>query len=217
MLYIHPHVQQVIDLHQDIIERKIPYPTVREQLTHFADNLFTAGAGSHPAFLHEIRNYHPTLAGKSDEEILGTSLTMEDFRAAIAREYGFAGWEAVERAGDRPFDADFEAAVDALVRGDFSRLRTLILSRPALLRNRSPYQHRAALIHYAGSNGVELWRQTVPSNLVEMTAWLIDRGADPHLDSNIYGGGTTLAELVASSVHPWRAGIGEALMQLLTP
>src|SRR5437762_2964875 len=40
-------------------------------------------------------------------------LTVDDVRAVIAKEHGFADWAAVTADRDRPVDLNFEAAVDA--------------------------------------------------------------------------------------------------------
>lgn len=44
---------------------------------------------------------------------------------------------------------------------------------------------------------------------------LLDAGADVNAESNAYGGGCTTLGLAATSIHPARAGVQEALMEIL--
>ena len=65
------------------------------------------------------------------------------------------------------------------------------------------------------SETLELWRQQVPANLPNLTRLLLARGADPKAVVYVYGGAYTAAELLATSVHPFRVGVGEETLQLL--
>ncbi len=69
---------------------------------------------------------------------------------------------------------DFEETVDALLSGDFKKFQEHIARQPSLARQHSRYGHGATLLHYAVSNGVELWRQQVPLNLPEMVRYLLE-------------------------------------------
>ncbi len=108
----------------------------------------------------------------------------------------------------------FEAAAEAIVTGDANSLRTLLAGNRDLVRERSARNHRATLLHYLGANGVEQERQTSPHNAPDLARILLDAGSDVDAVADIYGHSTTL-ELVASSVHPRRAGVQTSLMEVL--
>lgn len=108
----------------------------------------------------------------------------------------------------------FEQAVDAIVSGDQAILEELLREHPDLIRTRSTRQHQATLLHYVSANGVEGYRQKTPKNIVHISTLLLQSGAEINAVADAYGGSTTLA-LVATSIHPERAGVQEALMQLL--
>src|SRR6185503_15154424 len=109
----------------------------------------------------------------------------------------------------------FEAGADAIVNGDATMLRKLLAERPGLVRERSTREHHSTLLHYVSANGVENFRQKTPKNIVEITNLLLDAGADVDAESDDYGGGCTTLGLVATSVHPEKAGVQIALIQTL--
>lgn len=152
------------------------------------------------------------------DEAVGRGLTLDDVRAAIAREHGFADWAAVAAHRDRPVDLHFEAAVEAIVSGDTESLRTLLNTHPALARARSPFGHHATLVHYVTANGVETSRQwQSPRNAVEVLRILLRHGGDPDAVCDAYGGGsaTTPLCLLVSSSHPADAGVQAGLVEEL--
>jgi hypothetical protein len=151
---------------------------------------------------------------------LAPSYTEADARAIIAREHGFAGWDAftAHAAARRDAGSDtarFEAAVEAIVAGDLPALRRLLDEAPHLVRMRSARTHRATLLHYVAANGVEGFRQRTPANIVAITAALLDAGADIDATADIYGGGAQTLGLAATSIHPVTAGVLEPLLALL--
>jgi ankyrin repeat protein len=111
-------------------------------------------------------------------------------------------------------DAQFEAAVDAVVNGDIETLRRLLAANPDLVRARSARPHRATLLHYVGSNGVEDERQRTPKNVVNVARVLLDAGADLDAMADMYGGYDTFG-LAATSCHPRDAGVLEPLLEFL--
>jgi hypothetical protein len=146
---------------------------------------------------------------------MACEFTLDDARATIAREYGFADWADVEQRGTEPPDRDFEAAVDALLSGDLNGLRDLIEQQPSLVHERSRFGHRSTLLHYVGSNGVETHRQVVPRHLAEVTQILIDAGADVNAAAEMYGGGSTTIVLLMTSSHPAEAGVMDEVVNVL--
>lgn len=146
--------------------------------------------------------------------------TLEEARELIARLHGFASWPKFARhvtalGREDSAASNFEAAAEAVVRGDAETLGRLLNGRPELARARSTREHRSTLLHYVSANGVEDFRQKTPPNIVEIAALLLKAGADVHAESDAYGGGSTTLGLTATSCHPERAGVQIALMELL--
>ncbi|MBI4472925.1 MAG: ankyrin repeat domain-containing protein [Acidobacteria bacterium] len=109
----------------------------------------------------------------------------------------------------------FEAAADAIVNGDAPTLKRLLREEPELTHARSTREHGATLLHYVSANGVEGYRQKTPKNIVQIAEILLRAGADIDATADVFGGGCTALGLAATSVHPERAGVQEALLLLL--
>ncbi|HEY6802793.1 MAG TPA: ankyrin repeat domain-containing protein [Pyrinomonadaceae bacterium] len=145
---------------------------------------------------------------------------LSDARFIIARAHGFATWtrliKHIEALADKNSSvARFEAAADAIVAGELSRVKRFLKQDPSLVRRRSTRQHGATLLHYTAANGVEGYRQRTPQNIVEITTLLLDSGAEVDAEADVYGGGSTTLGLAATSVHPFKAGVQNPLLQLL--
>ncbi|OCX51810.1 hypothetical protein BEL04_17515 [Mucilaginibacter sp. PPCGB 2223] len=108
----------------------------------------------------------------------------------------------------------FELAADAIAGGDITTLRTLVNLDPDLISMRSPRGHHSTLLNYVGANGIEGWRQKTPQNAAAIAQVLLDAGAEVDAWGDMYGGTSTLG-LVATSVHPVKAGVQEELMDVL--
>lgn len=138
----------------------------------------------------------------------------------LARLHGFANWPKFVRHIDEiahsgSATASFESAADAIVEGDVETLSQMLRENPGLARARSTREHHATLLHYVAANGVESWRQRTPKNIVEIADALLDKSAEVDATADIYGGGATTLGLVATSIHPERAGMQIPLLQLL--
>ena len=152
-------------------------------------------------------------------EKLSEKPTLTAAQFVIARAHGFESWpklaqhiEATTRANSEV--AHFEQAADAICTGDKITLTNLLKKYPDLARTHSTRRHQATLLHYTAANGIEDYRQKTSPNIVEIAQILLDNGADVNAITDLYGGTTTLA-LAATSVHPERAGVQNALLQLL--
>jgi ankyrin repeat protein len=152
-------------------------------------------------------------------KVVDDKLTLADAQYLIAHSCGFEGWpkfkkhiEAVLRTSS-PI-SKFESAADAVVAGDVAILKRLLRENPELIRQRSTRAHQSTLLHYVAANGVEDFRQKTPTNAVEIAKILLKAGAEVDAENTDYGRGTTL-RLVATSVHPARAGVQITLLQLL--
>jgi len=155
-----------------------------------------------------------------DSSDRASAFKLTDAQFFIAREHGFASWPAFAAhlealAHESSPVALFESAVDAIVAGDSATLSRLLRANPELARVRSTRDHRSTLLHYVSANGVEDFRQVTPANIVAVTEMLLAAGADVNAASDAYGGGSTTLGLVATSIHPERAGVQIALLETL--
>ncbi len=165
-----------------------------------------------------IREVEDFARRKLLESADGCSLTGAQF--VIARSHGFESWpkfathlEALARGSSTV--SRFEAAADAIVAGEVGTLKRLLSEDAALVRASSTREHGATLLHYVSANGVEDFRQKTPRNIVEVAEILLQAGARVDATANVYGGRCTTLGLAATSGHPKRAGVQEALLQKL--
>lgn len=214
-VYTHENTNRVYNLHRVAIEGVTKTTTIKEQLISFADTLFAAWQARNPVCKAQINNWHPDYISKSLDVIFQAPFTVADARLSIAKDCGFLDWEEVEKIGNVPFNLSFEKVIDTLLAGDLSNLKKQIEQQPTLLHTRSQYGHRATLLHYAGSNGLEMWRQKAPYNLPEIVEFLLAAGADKNATMRVYGGEHTTLEMAETSAHPRAAGILEELVEIL--
>jgi hypothetical protein len=144
---------------------------------------------------------------------------LDDARAIIAAKQHFDSWDRFVAFREALRDneslvAQFEIAVDAIVSGDVNALEEVLREHPEVITARSWRTHHSTLLLYVGSNGIEGYRQRTPKNAVRIAEMLLDAGADVDAVGDMYRGTTTLG-LVATSVHPIRTGVQEALIDLL--
>ncbi len=146
--------------------------------------------------------------------------TLADAQFVIARAHGFESWPKFSKhlkelaRASSPI-SKFELAADAVVTGDAVALQQLLREDPALIRARSTREHQATLLHYVSANGIEGFRQKTPKNAVKIAEILLNAGAEVDAAADVYGGGATALGLVATSIHPEKAGVQNALMELL--
>ena len=215
VVYVHPEVQEVIRLHEDVFTGEFRRLSVREQLARQAQRLVEAHQSGNPAVATHVTCWHPELVGHTADDIMSRPLSPSDARETIAREYGFTNWADAETRGAVPPNPAFEAAVDALLAGDVATLRTLLAQHPSLVKERSSFGHQATLLHYVGSNGVETYRQVVPMNLAEVAQTLLDFGADVNATAAMYDGNCTTIALLITSAFPAEAGVMDAVVKVL--
>lgn len=212
-VYIDKGIQAIRDLHSDIISRRCEL-TIAEFLQSQADRLVETHEKGDKSIVFHVRCWHPTLVGRPVEEIMSRTLSNGDARATLAREYGYSDWDAVLNSEERSSDPLFETAVDLLLAGQVAELSKMLEEQPQLISQRSAYGHKATLLHYVGSNGLETDRQVVPMNLREVAQLLIAAGADVNAIANIYGGSAVLG-LLTSSAHPAKAGVVDDVAAVL--
>jgi ankyrin repeat protein len=156
---------------------------------------------------------------KFTRQQLSETATLSTAQFVMARAQGFESWPRLAKHLEAITGANspvnrFELAADAVVTGDAAILQRLLREHPELVRAHSTRRHQAMLLHYVSANGIEGYRQRTPKNILEIAEILLQSGAEVNAVADVYGGSTTLA-LVATSVHPERAGVQDGLLQLL--
>lgn len=191
-----------------------------EQARKQAKDLLRGFKAGDPKSLDRIRWNHPRFHGQSDEQIKVGEFVLADAQLVVARLHHIPSWakllqhgEAIRR-GD-PTVTRFERAVDAIVSGDLGLLRNMLREHPSLIHERSTRGHQSTLLHYVSANGVEDYRQITPPNILEITRFLLDSGAEVDAASQAYGGRSTTMGLTATSQHPRLAGVQIALIDML--
>jgi len=158
-----------------------------------------------------IDGLHPRLSKWPHGQYPYAPVTPADIQLAVAIWYYFESWQHledwVEEAGSPGSRvSSFEAATEAIRSGDASTLKALLRLYPSLIRHRSMRRHHATLLHYIGANGIE-HQERYPANAVEMLDILLSAGAAIDAKADVYGGGDTTLGMVATSIHPARAGV----------
>ena len=197
----------------------LPFRATLDEYERQAEELFAAlQAGDGPA-QWRFKWEHPAFKGKTVEDVQAATLTLDDARLVIAREYSFDDWDKLaaftREVATEGEVAQFEAAVDALVGGDLDTLKSMLRNDPELVRKRSIRRHHCTLLHYIGANGVEGGRQKTPANAVEITKLLLDAGAEPDALADLYDAKCTTMSMLVSSCHPANAGLQIALAETL--
>lgn len=199
--------------------RPLPARPNLDQYKKQAKELLKLSKSGDSEALQRVRKYHPRSAQLFDTRILSGGFALADAQLILAREHGFDSWSKFRRHVEEltressPI-SKFESAVEAIVAGDTALLASLLRENPQLVRARSTRLHQATLLHYVGANGFENYRQKSPKNAVEIAKILLAAGAEVDAVADIYGKDTALG-LVATSVHPKRAGVQTALMEIL--
>ena len=109
----------------------------------------------------------------------------------------------------------FETAADAIVAGDLATLERLLRDDPSVVHARSTREHRSTLLHYVAANGVENYRQKTPANIVQIAEAILKAGAEVDAVADMYGGNATTLGLAATSINPLKAGVQNALIDVL--
>lgn len=215
--YVAPEVQAVLDLHPYLTEAAFQALPIRDQIARQAETLHAAYVAKDPRVRMEVMSWWPKAQGRPVEQVLASDFTDADAALTLAREYGFADWDAVRALGEMTLDPGFETALDHIIAGDLAALRSDLRNSPQLATARTPLGHQSTLLHYLGANGVETHRQQTPLNAVALAELLIAHGASKTAEAFMYGGGHTPHALASTSAHPYRAGIADALNRALQP
>ena len=190
-----------------------------ERYKQQADALLKRIKSGHLQELQRLKKWHPHIGKLPDSELQRTKPGLSDAQLVIAREHAFETWSTFAKhlkglsRNNSPI-SKFESAVDAVVTGQIVKLKRMLRADPGLVRRRSTRLHHATLLNYVGANGVEDYRQKTPKNVVEVAEILLKAGADIRAIADLYGGSDTLG-LAATSIFPCRAGVQNALIDIL--
>jgi hypothetical protein len=221
-----------------MVLKQLPIRASVERYERQSKELVKAYKSGDPAAIQCIRQHHPRLSGRgntndrnevTDADIRSAGVTLADGRSVVARWHHFESWSkltkhigALTRKHSRVLK--FESAVEAIITGDLTTLKRLLRENPVLVRARSTREHQATLLHYVGANGVEGYHQKTPANAVKIAELLLKTGAEVDADLD-YGpsgrrlyperAGSTTLGMVATSVHPAKAGLQIALLEAL--
>lgn len=214
-VYIDKDIVAVRELHREVLQIDRTQISIPELLQQQAHNIHSGHAQGNHAVRFHLGCWCTELIGKSAADIMAAKLTLEQAQQAIASEYGFSSWGAVEALDDPAFDTVFESAVDMVIGGQVTELTSSLAKYPELSQQISRFPHGATLLHYIGANGVESHRQVTPYNAADVTRCLIEAGADVNAEANMYGGGSTTLGLLLSSAHPANAGVVDQVADVL--
>ncbi len=207
-IYLPPDVELVRGMYAPSLGRLVDGITHAQFSRELADLLEDGFRERHHGAAIEISNNLPKHAGKSEDEIFALSLERADFESTINHVIGMGS--------EKTIDPEFEQAVNVMLAGDLDEFKSIIRANPLLVRKRSSFVHEATLLHYAGSNGVEIWRQVVPTNLPEIVHFLLDMGADVQAKMKVYNSYYDVLSLAETSAHPHDADVREELLQALS-
>ena len=101
----------------------------------------------------------------------------------------------------------FKDAADAIIGGNLALLQRMVHEHPRLISERFSRAHNSTLRPYISANGAKDYRQITPPNIVDITRFLLNAGAEVDAKSNAYGGGSTTLGLAATSAHLRLAGV----------
>ena len=212
-IYIPTVVKDLAVYNGNLLTHRSQFPTIKDHLMALSERMWEGVQNGIQCVKTEFNNYHPDYLGLPFDADTWNKLSMKDCQQALASEYGYNDWEEVEMNGSVEYDENVHQAIDCLLNGDVKGLELIIADDPDVINRPTQYGHQARLIHYCGSNGVEMWRQRVPMNLPEMVQVIIQAGADINSTMKVYGGSYLVYELAATSAHPAEAGIKEILLR----
>lgn len=205
-----PQVESLIDLFDGLLTASNYQIPIRSHLEQLSERVLSGHKSKHPGIVFVTAS---KFGRKNLSDIFSSEFTLADARNCVSRDFGYENWIEVDTLGGLKPDAAFESFVDRLLIGDLKTIKNAIAIKPDLVRQRSSYPHKSTLLHYTGSNGVEGYRQVVPSNLVEIVDTLLSSGADASLEAQVYGG-CTAENLMKTSKHPHDAGLFEELQNV---
>ena len=217
----HPSLERYRKLAKDLLKVSDDPAALRAWVEDWVTSVVRlSGIEITPQLPVSLSEWTDNITAFAQETLSGNRHSLTHAQFVLARAHGFSNWPqfaahllALEQAASP--QTRFEFAADAIVRGDAAALRQLLHEHPELIYARSKREHHAMLLHYTAANGVEGYRQKTPANIVEITEFLLQSGAEVDAEADLYGGGSATLMLAATSGHPERAGVQNALLALL--
>src|SRR5437867_582968 len=115
----------------------LPYHAALERYQEQAEALFAALRSDDEAAEWRFKWLHPLFRGKPVTDVRAATLGIADAQVVVAHEYGLEGWadlgeftDAIRRDGRV---ARFETAVEAIISGDVTALRSMLHKNPELV------------------------------------------------------------------------------------
>ncbi len=208
-------VKQIHNFYGDLLIRRNEFLTIKNHLKALAEKHREGVKSKIPCTFVELNNYHPSYIGKAVDQLLDFEIPKEASYECVAYEHGFASWSDLNHKTDCPYNRQFEVGLDYLLNGNLDSLSDHLDLNSDIINQTSLFGHKAMLLHYTASNGVEFWRQQVPLNLPKVIELLIEKGADLKAKMKVYGGEYDTLSLLTSSAHPYKARVGKAAEQVL--
>jgi len=204
-IYKDPQVEAMLDLFAGLLDTKKTIDTAA-YLQSLAERLFEGYQKEHTGIVFTTgRFFNSSILA----DYFKKTFTLENAQWCIAQEHGYQDWDEVLSANDKA-DIHFELLIDDMLTGNEQALISALQNKPELIHQQSHYPHKATLLHYTGSNGIEGYRQIVPQNLAKIVEYLLHAGADTRHKAKLYNG-CTARELLETSKHPYEAGVIKAV------
>jgi ankyrin repeat protein len=183
-----------------------------------AEELYAAYMACDLAVRSFVHRHHPRLR-RWEAEYPYAPVTFADIKLTMAEWYYLESWAHLEAWAEEASSSgsrvsSFEAGAVAILSGDTSGLHALVRLYPSLIRHRSMRRHHGTLLHYIAANGIE-FRDHYPDNMPEILEVLLRAGAEVNAQAAMYGGADTTLGLVATSIHPAKAGVMKGLIDRL--
>ena len=214
-IYKHQTVLELEEFYGALLFDIQRFNTIEAHLAALALRMLEGIKSREACVFKQINNYHKDFLSASVDRIVQANFDLDNCKTAIAHEHGFNNWKAVAALDNVEYNLPFEQAVNYLLMGNYEALEAMLSAAPQLIHEVSQYGHKATLLHYVASNGVEMWRQKVPSNLPALCELLLSKGADASAKMSVYGGYFDSLSLLMTSAHPKKAGLVEEVAKLL--
>ncbi|MFK7938946.1 MAG: ankyrin repeat domain-containing protein [Roseovarius sp.] len=195
-------------------------------LKHQAKDLLADFRAAKISAFQRIREFHPKMAGLSDDAIYTQTFSLSDALLSIAREYGYPSWprlktvvaeatgqEATLNHNERITDDAFRQAVDFLDEGNAALLQKHLSDHPQLVHQKMVFEggnyfSAPTLIAFVAENPFR--QERLPGNIVDIARIILEAGAKDNQASL-----NETVGLVASGRIAREYGAQEPLIDLL--
>jgi hypothetical protein len=116
-IYIDPTVRSLRDLRSDIIGKNYDSLSIRDRLATQANSIFDGQRQGNFAVTFYLSSWCTDFIGTAPEQIMSSSLSLDQAQQTIARGHGYNDWSDVQALQDVMLDVAFEQSVDAVLQG----------------------------------------------------------------------------------------------------